>query len=171
MRYSQPLVLVLALCSLVGCSEDEPTVEEFVAEFNAAAIEFESVSAELFNQPMPIITGDRNRDLQSVATMLKTDAAKFDTVIERFENLKAPSDPPEAEQLRARFLEMIVFMRDDMLRQAKALDSGQRPKLSNSYEKTIIAIMGKIADLLDQLGMDSSEFRKLMGDLEPASVE
>ena len=171
MRYSQPLVLVLALCSLVGCSEDEPTVEEFVAEFDVVALEFYRIAVELNNQPMPELTGDRKTDLQNFSTMLRADAVKFDPVIERIENLVAPSDPPEAEQLRQLFLDTVVLIRDDLLQSATDIDNGQRPTFATSFEQTIVINMMKIADLADLIGMDSSGFRRYAEETEAAILE
>lgn len=172
MRYSQPLVLVLALCSLVGCSEKEPTVEEFIAEFTAAAQEYERVSFLLNEQPLPVRTGDRATYLQNMSAMFRSDAASFAPVIDQFENMNAPSDPPEAEQLRAKFLETILLVRDDMLESANALDAGQRPtETTQQLASKIVVNMDEIADLADKIGMDSTEFRRYREEIQTDFVE
>ena len=80
----------------------------------------------------------------------------------KLQSMRAPSDPPEAEELRKAMYEMFALMRDDKLQMASAIENDTTLADSGPYHSRQLEYLRRIADLFDSIGMNSSGWRQLI---------
>ena len=147
---------VVVLAALAVYSQKEPTLDEFIAEYNAVMSEFDNIEYG----PVPTRTGSRAQFRQAMADDVRSDALKLEPIIAMLQDMRAPSDPPEADELRLLMLKLLQFRRDDGLQMASAIENGESFKDSATVTAEVVEMMGRMADLADAIGMDTTEFRK-----------
>ena len=147
---------VVVLAVLVGRSQKEPTLDEFIAEYTAAMNELDNLEYG----PVPTRTGDLAQFRQALADDLRSDALKREPIIAKLQDMRAPSDPSEAEALRLLMLETLKLRRDDSLQMASAIENGEPLADPAIFAAQIVENMRLIVDLADAIGMDTTEFRQ-----------
>lgn len=155
------------MAALAGCGQKEPTLDEFMVEFNAAMYKYDNLVLD----SVPARTGGRAQYRQALADNLRSHAAQLEPIIAELQDMKAPSDPPEADALRRLMLETVKLGQDHLTQMASAIENDEPFTDSAILAGRLVENMERLADLVDAVGFDSSKYRKNIEIMERSSLQ